>query len=101
MISDKVNLLYKLASITDQKLIDLGNIKTFVGRIRFAVNNFTKLSAGSSRAVFDYGDYVIKIAKNEKGIAQNTTEADNFIQQHYKNIIANIVYPYQQEDPCF
>lgn len=76
----------------DEKLKELSKIESFTKRIEFAKNNFKHLSSGSSRIVYDYKPgLILKLAKNEKGLQQNSTEADGFIQQNYKNIIANVI----------
>lgn len=75
----------------DEKLKKLSEITSFSGRIKFCDNNFSKIKAGSSRIAYDYAPgLIIKLAKNEKGLEQNRTEADYFIQQHYKDIVANV-----------
>ena len=92
LISNIEDFIKKVASINDEKLKQLIQISTFSGRIKFCDQNFVKLKAGSSRIAYDYGgDLVLKLAKNEKGIAQNRTEADGFIQQNYKEIVANVL----------
>jgi len=47
---------------------------------------------GSGRIAFDYSpDLVLKLARNEKGREQNRTEADGFLQDNYKSLVANVV----------
>ena len=51
-------------------------IKSFVGKIRAADQNLTRIGSGSGRIVYDIdGEKVFKVAKNSKGIAQNSEEA--------------------------
>jgi len=89
---DSVDLyLQKIASGPEEKLKELSNLKTFKSRIEFCIANFPRLKAGSSRIAFDYSpEYVLKLAKNDKGIAQNNAEADGFIQNNYKDLVANV-----------
>lgn len=53
------------------------NLKTFNQRLTYCRLKLKKLGSGSSREVFEYStDYVIKVAKNVKGLEQNTVESD-------------------------
>lgn len=84
--------LYKTAVLSDPRLKELSAQPSFAAKIRFADANFTKLKAGSGRIAYDYSsDLVLKLAKNEKGQAQNRVEADNFLQTNYKDLVANVV----------
>jgi len=50
-------------------------ISTFIGRINFANEHLEKIGSGSGRVVYKIDDYrVFKIAKNNKGVAQNEVE---------------------------
>lgn len=86
----KINTLanaffYKIAVLNDPKLIELSKQPSFAAKIRFANSNFIKMQAGSSRIAYEYSpDLVLKLAKNEKGLQQNRTESDGFLQQHYE-----------------
>jgi hypothetical protein len=54
---------------------------------------FTKIGSGSARDVYDInGKYVVKVAKNPKGIAQNEQECDTHEIEEYKDFLANILY---------
>jgi len=84
--------IFKFAVISDTKLQQLSSIPSFSKQIKYASLNWLRLTSGSSRVIFDYSpDYVLKLAKNEKGISQNSVENYNFIQNHYKDIIANVI----------
>lgn len=86
------NYFHKVANLNNEKLKQLSQIPSFAGRIKFCQENFIKLKAGSSRIGFEYSsELILKLAKNEKGIAQNSTEADGFMQQGYKHLVANVV----------
>jgi hypothetical protein len=85
----KLSKLYAIAS--DQRLQQLSEIKSFAKRIAFATSNWPRLASGSARVIFDYAPgLILKVAKNDKGIAQNMVERDYLIQSSYKDIIATI-----------
>lgn len=54
----------------------LEEMETYSERKKHAEDNFKHLSSGSSRIVYllTPGDFILKLAKNEKGIAQNRAE---------------------------
>ena len=58
------------------------SLKSFKKRISYCNLKLYKLGAGSSRAVYmiDHST-AIKVAKNEKGVAQNDVENDNELQK--------------------
>ncbi len=67
-------------------LKELSSFKSFDDRVDFASDNFDKVGEGSSRIVFKFSDdKVIKIAKNEKGIAQNKEESKLELQTEITN----------------
>jgi len=52
-------------------------LPTFKKRVEYATLKLGKIGTGSSRVVFDAdNDTVLKIAKNDKGLAQNELEAE-------------------------
>ena len=57
---------------------ELNKIPSFNGRLQYCKQHFgQQIGSGSSRIVFQIDDNkVLKLAKNQKGIAQNETEAD-------------------------
>jgi len=56
---------------------DFSQIKSFKGRLDYANNNLKRLGSGSARVVYKVDEEkVLKIAKNNKGIAQNSAEID-------------------------
>jgi hypothetical protein len=56
-------------------------IRSFAGKLKYANERLTKLATGSGRAVFKIDEQkVLKIAKNKKGLAQNSVEGEAFIQ---------------------
>lgn len=81
----------KLPSDSDDLDIILKNIEkleTYQARKKYAEKNLKHLSSGSSRIVYSFNnDIVIKLAKNDKGIAQNKAEANIKIKSKYINKI--------------
>ena len=54
----------------------LEEIKSYAGRINAANQTLQRIGSGSGRAVYDIdGTKVLKVAKNQKGVAQNEVEA--------------------------
>ncbi len=74
----------------DQKVV-LGNLEkleTYAARKKYAERNFEHLSSGSSRIVYlTPGKTVVKLAKNDKGLAQNKAEANPKMKSKYLNPI--------------
>lgn len=96
-ISRMVDIFYILAEVeklpensNDLKTI-LKNIEcldTFMARKKYAEKNLSHLSSGSSRLVYLTGEKtVIKMAKNDKGIAQNKAETNPKMKSKYLNKI--------------
>lgn len=74
------------------------SISSYNGRLRYAKERLPKLGQGSSRAVFKIDDEtVLKIAMNEKGLAQNETEASYYYNLRDMSCFAK-VYEYSAED---
>jgi hypothetical protein len=60
---------------SDPILEELSKIREFEDRVKFADDHFERLGEGSSRTVFQMSDQlVLKVAHNDKGIAQNSAE---------------------------
>lgn len=58
-------------------------VKSFRGKLNYAVTHLTKIASGSGRAVFKIDDSkVLKIAKNKRGLAQNAVESEAYIQNY-------------------
>jgi len=67
------------------------SIKSFNGRKEYADNNLQRLGSGSGRIVYAIDDNkVLKLAKNNKGIAQNQAEI-NLSNEYYENILAKVL----------
>ena len=67
-------------------------LKTFKDRIAYCEANLKRLNSGSSRIVYQIdNEKVLKLAKNEKGLAQNGAEYDVYRHSYYgEEIAANI-----------
>lgn len=64
-----------LVTNKDKILSELSSLKDFDDRIKLAEKHFKKLGTGSARVVFKISDdLILKIAYNDKGIAQNDIE---------------------------
>jgi hypothetical protein len=67
---------FAAASNLNNLLKQLSSLETFKDRTTFAEKHFEHLSSGSSRIIYLTEDHqVLKLAKNERGIAQNKVEA--------------------------
>jgi len=56
----------------------MSSLKTFAQRIAYCKSKLKKLGVGSSREVFEIDDnWVLKLAKNPKGLGQNRMESDS------------------------
>lgn len=69
-------------------LKNLENLDTFRARKRYAERNLKRLSSGSSRLVYlTSKGTILKLAKNEKGLAQNKAESNPKMKSKYLNKI--------------
>lgn len=58
-------------------------IQSFAGKLKYAATHLPKIASGSGRAVFKIDDSkALKIAKNKKGLAQNSVESEYLLQQY-------------------
>ena len=91
------NFFYALAAKEAEKLpansknlktilSNIDELETYKARIDYCEKNLKHLSSGSSRLVYRTPkDTVIKLAKNEKGIAQNKVECNPKMKSKYLN----------------
>ena len=64
-------------------------ISSFSGKLKYANTHLQKIASGSARSVFKIDDQkALKIAKNKKGLAQNSVESEPFIQNY--DVVARI-----------
>lgn len=69
-------------------LKNLEELETYTARKKYAEKNLSHLSSGSSRVVYLTPDKtVVKMAKNDKGLAQNKVEANPKMISKYLNEI--------------
>lgn len=80
------------------------NMETFkslgshAGRNRYAAEHLEKIGTGSSRIVYKIdNEKVLKLAKNDKGVAQNETEIQWGNYSYFGDILANI-FDYDDRD---
>ena len=70
---------------------EFDSITSYSKKIKYADQHLQKISSGSSRVIFKIDDdKVLKVAKNVKGLAQNSVERDAMIQQWYDDIVAKV-----------
>lgn len=64
----------------NELLKEMSSIKTFKGREKFCKDNFEEINVGSSRRIFDLRNgTALKLAKNSKGLEQNSNEMDGYL----------------------
>lgn len=67
------------------------SLKSHAGRNRYAQEHLQRLSSGSSRIVYKIDDEkVLKLAKNEKGVAQNEVEIEYGQYSDIEDVVARI-----------
>ncbi len=73
--SDKAQTqLFGLSGTNNGLLAQLAALPALAEKLRFAKANFKRKGEGSSRIVYTYGQYVIKLAKDRFGVASNRYE---------------------------
>lgn len=85
-----VDSFYSLAMNKEVKSIlkEIEKADTYKEKIKLAEKNFKHVSSGSSRIVYKTKDNtIIKLAKNDKGIAQNKAESNPEMKSKYINKI--------------
>ena len=66
-------------------------LKGFAKRSQYCNNTLQRITSGSSRIVYVINDnFVLKLAKNTKGLEQNETEADWSKHDWYGNILTDV-----------
>lgn len=67
----------------------LDNIKSYAGKLKYAHERLQRIGSGSARVVYKVDEEkVLKIAKNKKGLAQNSVEAEGYLQNY--DIVAKV-----------
>lgn len=84
-----IHLFYSFATQELRKTLhEIENLETYKDRIDCAEKNLEHLSSGSSRIVYKSHDgTIIKLAKNDKGIAQNKAEGNKEMKSKFLNEI--------------
>lgn len=78
-------------NLNDEEKLNL-KLSKFKERKDFANKKFSLIGKGSARMVYLIGDkYVLKLAKNKKGIFQNKKEIEIQESKKYNDIISNII----------
>lgn len=68
------------------------NIRSYNGKIRYAERYLSRISQGTARMIFDIdGKTVLKLAKNDKGIAQNEIESMIGQDKYFDHIVAKVL----------
>lgn len=76
----------------DNILSNLNKLKSFNKKSEFLANYLPRISSGSGRIVYDINDkYVLKFAKNTKGVAQNDVEGGIGTDSYFDNIVAQVI----------
>lgn len=84
-----LNPLEEMAYPTEFSMDTLKSLSSYAKRLAYVKSMIPQLASGSSRVVFKVDDEkVLKVAKNQKGIAQNESELD-WGKRSY-NIVAKI-----------
>jgi hypothetical protein len=92
------NMFYALASESEELppnsdnlkavLSNLEKLETYAARKKYAEANLKHLSSGSARIVYlTPSKTIVKLAKNDKGVAQNQAEANPKMKSKYLNPI--------------
>jgi len=76
----------------DNILPNLNKINSFTEKGKFLANYLPRISSGSGRIVYEINDkYVLKFAKNTKGISQNEVEAGIGTDSYFDNIVTQVI----------
>ena len=83
-------------------LKNLEKLETYGARKKYAEKNLEHLSSGSSRIVYLSPEKtVIKLAKNDKGIAQNKAEANPKMESKFLNKVLKHAKNYAWIETCY
>ena len=70
---------------------EFNKIHSYAGKVKYAAQHLQRISSGSGRVVFIIDDTkALKMAKNDRGVAQNEVEVDWGAQDMYGDIVAKI-----------
>jgi len=83
--------LYEMAYPASFSFDEFDKIQNYSQKIKYATDHLVRMGSGSSRVIFKIDEEkVLKVAKNVKGLAQNSTEQDYSIQDWYGDIVAKV-----------
>jgi len=83
--------LTEMAYPSSFSMEELKTISSYAKRVAYTAERLERISSGSARVVFKIDEEkALKVAKNQKGLAQNQTEADYSIQQMYPDLVAQV-----------
>lgn len=78
-----VNVIKEMAYPQSFNMEQFKNIKSFSQRVKYCDTRLRKISSGSGRIVYQIDDEkVLKLAKNNKGVAQNEVESEYYLQNY-------------------
>lgn len=84
------NLYTEMAYPVSFSFEEFNKINTYNGKLKYANERLAKISSGSARVVYKVDEEkVLKIAKNKKGLGQNSIESDWGLQR-MSDIVAKI-----------
>src|ERR1035437_4731413 len=77
------NLLDEMAYPASFSMEDFKNLRNFSQRIKYCDQNLERMASGSGRVIYKIdNEKVLKLAKNNKGIAQNEVESEGYLQNY-------------------
>lgn len=86
------SLLYEKIRSKRFKMSEFRSLKTHEEILKYAYRNLKEIGQGSSRAVFALSSrFVLKVAMNKRGIAQNEAELDIYTDPATKSITSKII----------
>jgi hypothetical protein len=75
----------------DFNMEEFKSLKTFKQRVEYCNKSLNRLSSGSSRVVYRLdSNKVLKLAKNNRGIEQNSSEGDHMSDKYYEGIVTKV-----------
>jgi len=103
LAESELEKLPKDSKNTKTILKNIEKLKTYQARKKYAERNLKHLSSGSSRIVYlTPNKTVIKLAKNDKGIAQNKAESNEKLNESkYVNTVLNYAKDYSWLETSF
>lgn len=75
--------LIEMAYPSHFNMQEFKNLKSFSQRMNYCNQHLRRMTSGSGRVIYQIDDEkVLKLAKNQKGIAQNSVESEEYIQSY-------------------